>query len=448
MKTIKLDLTGINHYGNVIRRQVEEEFRDLSLCFIIHRNNERPAAIKKFMSELPTPEIAFDYKKAFKSSAYGNQTEAAGLLLRKEYKLFGLLQNTKAVGIIFINLDDVIFSDTAHGLQFLYHLTWHILALNKKYNTYGYLSQVKRSAFFGVDQNKLVLAKNNLMADVFGAVIMQHQGHQNFIKAVAIKRAGDALSSIIGYEAELFPFPISLELTLIVHQDLIQNLGNRNIKILAQAMQISDEVGITYDNNAIKQWWGFSLPAQKMAWMGEKPEKIMGAAIFTSEDAYVRSIAFLLLEFLKIEPSDVRNFSSYNPYTNDEASQRLHSKACEEAFQKLLSKILEDDGLLDFENEIAKMDHEMAHGQPIGWCSPSLRAAVSAYNDAMNDDKNNQLSPIECARNIFDSVTLDFSWTFVEAMAKNIFKRRRNGENVNLDQIIEFVRQKMNSDAA
>ena len=101
------DLTTLEHYCNVVRRQIEEEYRNLSPVFIIHKTGERDKAI-------------IDKKNVIASKPYGNRvfntliqskkkgaahSQFWGVIVNKG-GFFNLLGKKHYTAILFINSDE------------------------------------------------------------------------------------------------------------------------------------------------------------------------------------------------------------------------------------------------------------------------------------------------------------------------------------------------------
>ncbi len=447
---MKLDLAGLDHYANVIRRQVEEEFRDLTLMFILHRSGGRGRAIREALAALPKNEFDLGLQEALRRYASGNTSETAGVFMKRKLEVLGLVKKIKARGVIFINVDEPVFKESSEGLHYLYHLAWHVLMTHEKHNTTETLSRLDRSVFFETSRDRLEMSKCNMMADIFGAVIMQYQGHKNFIQTLAFSRSRATLSPLVGYKAELLPYPMVVEACVIVFEDL-QHTAMRQMKLLRQAMQLAEEVSFTYDDNSIRQWWAFSTPAQEMAWMGEPQEKILGAAIYTSEDAYVRATAYLVSEFMNMEPADIRELANYNPFTNAEVSERMHGRICEDVFHRMVGRIMQEGDLHMVGEETAAMDKKLLSGNPVGWCSPMVKRAAEAFGKALAGpdievgDMNDVFemieapaqSPLEIAAQAFHEARAEFGWERIIAISQIILEARRNGETPDLAEIVK-----------
>src|SRR5690606_11737389 len=130
-------------------------------------------------------------------------------------------------------------------------------------------------------RNALDMAAANLRADAFSALICALQDDYEAIRKLAHMRGLNALVRRSGHTPEYFPFIIAMEATEFAAQQLRRrNLSKK--KLLPAALQAAHEIGKTFDDILLRQWLGFSQPAQDMAWRGFEKDEILSAAINTS----------------------------------------------------------------------------------------------------------------------------------------------------------------------
>lgn len=123
---MSLDLAGIDHNCNVVRRQMEEEFRHISPIFLVHKSGERSRTLvekRNIILAKPYGRKIYDYLTMTKEidqdisiflGTIINQSQLIGIPLKKHY-----------ASIFFINADD--FSDDENAKHYLYHMAWHAL---------------------------------------------------------------------------------------------------------------------------------------------------------------------------------------------------------------------------------------------------------------------------------------------------------------------------------
>ena len=71
-----------------------------------------------------------------------------------------------------------------------------------------------------------------------------------------------------------------------------------------------------------------------MAWSGFSPDQILGAAIHSSPNPFIKSIGNLLAEITQIDPVSKEALQQgYNPYVDMEINQIAHDRHIEETFE-------------------------------------------------------------------------------------------------------------------
>lgn len=211
----------------------------------------------------------------------------------------------------------------------------------------------------------------------------------------------------------------------------IKNL-NKNSRAIPTAIKLTKEIGMTCTAQTIKQWISFARPAQEMAWAGYAPETILGAALYSCENTYVRSIADLVAENMDFKPDLVTTLDGYNPFTDQEANQRLHERKCKETWQKnMLSVRGPEDSKIFYEN-IKKQNRELMEGRPVGWCAYALMQAANVIETAAPQDLNQAITR---AQKTFERESGAVSWENLCRLTRTIFAYRRDGYDITPERL-------------
>ncbi len=423
-----LERTALDHACNVIRRQVQDEFRDLTLFFVVYTSGKRAQALAQAEDSLLSHEAGKAALGLLKQHEQTDKTEFLGLSTGKKEGLLSFLKNPSFLALFFINADD--FETLEDAREQVYHLTWHALDLLERH-TLQNKKQGMAKDVITPEYTSLSLSKSNLIADVFTALTFELQGHHGMIQELAQKRSLLTLQPAVGYRAETYPYPIAVETTQMVFEELRDNFKQKT-KITGRAFQLAKEVGLTHDDRSIKQWWAFSSRAQEMAWMDFEHEKILSAAIHTSEDPYVRSMAHLVSEAMEIKPGPLAELGTYNPFTDQEVNARAHNKACEESFQRAIAKTLETGEPYHFTEEAYRQNKRLSQGHPIGWCAHALIRAGKAFEQ----DNPEKRSQAENAAETFHKANSEISWKIMHKISKKIMRIRRTGLEITADELV------------
>lgn len=374
-----LETAAIEHTCNTVRRQIQEEFPDLTLSFIVYAPGKLAKGVDHKRHEIEAhpagPAILPLLKKAEADKTPFVMAKA------KEKKLIPLLAREKTLACIFLK-EDGTFADTDQLRQHAYELAWH--ALHKI---------IDKDDTLTTDQEGF--AWHNMLADCFSALVMEMQGKKGAVRNLARRRCSLALEAKPGYDAEHYPYPAVMDAAQLIYDDMRKAGNLTKTKLFSQGLEMAREIGITFDRSTVLQWQSFARPAQEMAWLGIDKNRIIGAAVHSSEDPYARSTAYLVAEILSIEPTPVSDISLYNAFTDQEANERHHRKICEETLQNLLSKREPDSNGNIFRIEAIKQNQKLLQGQLIGWCAPALILAGEIFD--RNITENAKLEEVKRA---------------------------------------------------
>jgi|GEM_PF-5630766 len=358
----------IEHLCNIARRQVADEFKDLNLVFIVHPAGKRNEVLQRSHEQLsakPYGKAAFEI---LQRHAANNDSKFAGFLKCDPKGALSYFQKPSYVCLFFINSDQDPDADMARIR--IYNLLWQALDIARQtISRRGQLStqntQIQDND--GVllhPQDKMNQARQNMMADIFTAALMELQGHEGEIKRLGAQRAQESVSCLRGNHPQQSPYPIALEATDIVFQDL-KTMGRD--KPLSLALNMAREVAETLGDDSIKQWWEFASRAQNMAWMGSSAQDVISTSIYTSEDTYVKAAAYIVSEILALEPEMITNLTSYNPFTESEVNAHLHAKRCEQDAKKLAEQCALHEKQDAYEHALRAQCDDLIAGQPLGW---------------------------------------------------------------------------------
>ncbi len=426
---MSLEASIIDHICNVVRREIQEEFPKLTLTFIVHKPGEQLEALMAKAVEIkehPAGTIFYRYlKNALQKPPPDKTSYFAGLSIEKEKKFLPFLGKRKALAIFFLNSNS--FDDVDMIRQHAYNLAWHALNLLKKYNTQNTKSFREVTGVIHPKLDRAGFTFNNMVADIFSAVLLELMGEKGFIGAMARRNSQMLLSKQRGYEAEHYPYLLAIDATQIVFDEFTRTQSTNLQKPIALALKIAEEVGQTFDHNSIRQWWIFSRASQEMAWIGIDKSKILGAAVYSSEDPYVRSTAYLVAEALNIEPTFLSDTKSYNPFADQEANERHHIKFCETTIEHVIKRVEEDKSSMPFIEEAHRLNLLLIEGKPLGWCAPALMHAAKVYEHAAATTATQAVSPLRQAEQAFQESFEGLPWLEIQALHRKIIHYHRSG---------------------
>lgn len=428
-----VDFKIANHTCNVIRRHIKAAFPEFDVIFVVHGENERKKAFNRETQKIlehPAGHIIVDHVRESPVLLQQQRSSFAGLARTQTHGFLGFFRSTNIATLIFINHDRFHAEEDLrnHAL----HLIWHAIILTRN-TTESADKKLQNHIFIEPESNEQNKRHINLTADIFSACFQKLQGKHGVFEALINARMNATLSPEKGFIAENFPFPMCLETLEVVLEDQFEPT-NRKHRHVSESVKIADEIGITYKNTSLLQWASFARPAQEMAWCGFDKEAILGNAIYTSENTYVRSIADMVAEKLHIKPAIVAGVHDYNPFTEFEANQRLHNKKIQENFRNVLQKIYTPDSFGAFLKEAKNQNQKLLSGNPIGWSASALIAAAQSVKSAPPEEWTSD-SLRTLAQQIFDLINKNQNYDTLYAFTQTIFNARRDGILITQDYL-------------
>ena len=418
----------------MISRQVQEIYPEMTLHFVVHGNGQLRERITLSEHEVIRHEAGDTARTILQKVPKTERSSFLGIAVAQEKTLLGLSTKDHIMALFTVNAQD--YADIREARTSIYHLVWHAIDLMDIRKKANYKRKFKSGPMIP-KRSPMNLARANLQADVFAAVMNGLNGDSETLNFVADMRGRSALTSHPERRAEDYPYIIALEACEFAWSELERNKIPRS-RYIETARQLATEVGLTFDEASVQQWWAFSEPAQDMAWRGHKPAEILGASVFTSEDPYVRATGYLVSEVTGIEPSRPREDDSYyNAFANQERNRQLHKERIDSAFEEAVLQGLEEESARPILDAANAQNENLTEGRIIGWCANALQAAAKAFESAMADGA----SPGDAARVKFDDQKMEISWDAIKELGDKIVEQRREGVALTLGHIAEICNE-------
>ncbi len=437
----------LEHTLNVIRRQVADEYPELTLHFITSAPKTPPEATKDTPSndnlyalpDHPAKEAMLNHLKKHPPT----KTTFAGAALTKKTNIPFWRNKDKFLAVCYINIQDMaeqnehLFPTAPEKHQRLigYSLAWKAIDLYLKYkqgqtdsynlNNEDLLTPIHTLA------NRL---RANLISECFAAMLMEQQGDTGTIPKLMKKRSHLCLNKIEKTTPELHPFPISYDATRLVFNDL-QNKDPDKTQLLAHTLFMADEIDGTCDDIILKQWREFCYATQEMAWMDRSRNEILSAATYSSDDPHMRTTAYIIAEALNTDVTPLNNPQYHNPFADQEKYERLHKKTALTMFEQLIITATQEGRPELLMQQALQQNTRLLAGDIIGWCAPALIKTCNAYS---KEDIR-----IELLQELFANILHDTKWSDICKLNRFIMLKKRQSIPITSDVITnEFVRNK------
>ena len=412
--------------------QVRALYPNLDLAFIPHRNGQLHEIIESGEHGLARTGIGKTALGILDKSHNRELSSFLGMAIDHKVKWFGLASTDNLLGIFNINLDE--FENAKKLRHTVYHLLWHAIDLVEVRRRPEYANKF-RSGPMIPKRSPMNLAKLNLQADVFSAVMCQLQGEGDAIHQLAHQRAIDSVIPIHARRAEDYPFVIALESAQYAWRELAALKPQRN-KFMSYALKLAVEMGKTFDDQSIRHWWGFSEPAQDMAWRSFAKDAILGCAVHTSDNPFVRASGHLVADITGIAPlSATRLAGFYNAFASQDQNQVLHRELMEKTFEEAMERGVREESGRPLIAAANQQNENLAEGAILGWCANALQAAGRAFESALSSG----MSPAQAARLEFAGSKDTTSWDTLKKIGESIVSQKRLGFAVTLGNVAEIA---------
>lgn len=416
---------------NLAIAQVQDLYPKLRMMFIPHEDGRLHEVIALSEYEVlqhPAGKIA---QGILNKNNNRELSSFLGLAIHQQAKWMGLSSEESILALFNINTNE--FDEPKDARRAIYHLVWHAIDLLEIRQRPEYAAKFRKGPMIP-KRSPMNMARLNLQADVFAGVMGGLQGEENALDTLAHQRAVDSILPVHARRAEDYPFVIGVESAKYAYEQILASKPMRN-KYMTVARQLAIEIGRAYDDKSIRRWWQFSEPAQDMAWRNIAPDMILGCAVSTSDDAFVRATGHLVSDTSGVAPMPLAKLGgSYNAYINQDRNQILHRELMEKTFEEAIARGVQEESGQPLIAAANEQNENMAEGNILGWCASALQAAARAFEGA----HSNGISPAQAARLEFEGTKDSTSWDSLKKLGETIIDKKRQGLAVTLGSIAEI----------
>ena len=418
--------TILHHLCSLVEADLHEAYPALKTIFIIYEYGQYENALNAKLPDIqkhPAGTCLAEKLKTIKPDSKNLVTFGA-IARPQKHTLPGFLWRKKSIVCLYVNAD--AFDNEEEAKLTLYHNIFLTLHLYETLKTAPPNENAISITSYPKDASYL-----NMLGDAFAAFFFELSDRTGMIKTLAKKRCLQSLEKTLKYPAEIMPFPIIIDMANLVFKDM----KHQKQKALPLAYAMTKEVELTCDDNITRQWLSFIGPAIEMAWSNASIKDILGAAAYTSESVFNRSIAYLISEILTTEPTSLNNLPSFNPFMDIEAQDRLHKRRCQEKLEASISNNAKADTKTLLKAAKKQCD-QFLDGNIIGWCAPALIEAALKIELHKNTAKCREEIQL-----VFQNTAYNLSWPAVKAVHHDLTNLRRNGQTATIVDMIEFLRR-------
>lgn len=424
------------HIFSAIRREVAEEFKALTLLFEVNETcdvtealhskrleiNEHPAGTALLQAPKPSPDSTALFH------VYGPG-------LRTKKRLFNLGTKEQCLFLGVISKQSLSFyEEETFAAQYLGY-AYVFKALYGYFHESGKLKpEIDEPGEPDAAQKRVDLLRMNLMADAFAAMLMEHKGVKGAIQRLVKRYCELSVKSTVNMFPEYHPLPMAIDGLQVVFKDLKDDTPPK-MGQLEHFMMMAIEIGQTYDDLSLQQWTRFCLGTQDMVWADYSANEILSAAIYGSDDPYIRSNAYICAESLNTNPVPLKNTDMYNPFSDDETNERSHLRLCRVTFIEAINSVNHNDDSKIFLDKALKQTKKLLQGHPLGWCAPALIEAENAYRLFQEDPKREE----DTIQNAFHGACSTVKWFDLKRFNRFVIAQKRRGISLSLKDVITLI---------
>jgi len=415
-----------------VSQQIQQAYEGLSLFFVVHRAGQMRESIALAEHEIISHRAGVAARAIIRKHSNSEKSSFLGLAISSKKTMFGFKRQDMLLGLLNINVDE--FQTELEARAKIYSLAWHAIDLYEIRQKPQYRKKFKDGPMVP-KRSDMNLAKANLQADSFAAILSALRGEQDLLPHISKSCAQDTLRSLHNNsKPEDMPFVIALDACRLVIEDL-KNDTVAEQDYFTVARNLSVDIGHAFDEESIRQWWSFTIPAQDMAWRGFSQEHILSAAIHSSADPFVRSIGYLVQDVTKVETVNSQLLdNSYNAFIDPSLLSKRHKEMVDTIFEDAVVKGLAESSNRALLNAANKLNEALVEGQIMGWCSNALQDAAQAFERALL----NGASPDQAARMQFEGNKNHPKWDTLKKLGKDIVDQKRQGFAVTMGHIAEI----------
>jgi hypothetical protein len=280
-------------------------------------------------------------------------------------------------------------------------------------------------------------ARVNLRADLMSILFIHDDGYEEALAELAYARSMHVLTRNQGHQPERYAFPLVAQALEFAFKETIGHLSKDKSR-LERYTELATELGDSVTDDQLRLWGRLCDMSQEMAWRGYKPETILGAAVHTSEDAFLKSIMYKVAEYTRTQPQELDHIHTiFNSFVMLDSNRSTHLVMIEHSFDKALEQSLASGGHKPF-LEIAEMqNYEFLQGRFMGWCAGALQSAGQVFLEA----DTMGIPPAQAARIEFDGQSHLPTMLALYKLTKEIISLRNKGEVLQLPDLARLARK-------
>lgn len=429
--------TDINDLENVcagISDNMRTVFPNFNLFFLIGPAEKKPTLVTSVLTKIsghPALNEAFLILKNWTSSP--KKSAFLGLSEGQDDMLFSFKSVPEPKTLGFIAIDTSLYNELTQALHDVYALTAIFLST---YSNHLKNPIHQNGNIFANTSSQIASARLHLKADIYSTLQLIKDGQYDAAGRLAKQRSLETLSPQPHITPEEFPFPIALDIiNYTIEKQLSSTISKYSTDPILSQYQLAEQITACFNIENLQSWLQFANCSQTMAWIGFTPSQILGAAINTSTNPFIKAIGHILAELTNLAPTEESHLpNGYNPFVAEEINKIRHERMIEETCEMVLMHAIEAESHIPLIRVANNQNDALLKGKIFGWCAAALQAAAKAYIGA----KDRGIPPIQAARLEFQSVYLQSDWKLLQQLGQDVIENCRHGKEMTMDHLVKW----------
>lgn len=429
-------LSDIEKYCANISGNIRTTFPYLELHFLIHQRGERSDQITKLLPLLKG-HPAFDKAASILKFRTAGKEGTSFLGIAEgfeEASFFSLKRDKKSLAFIAIELSQYTSVEDAH--LDIYACIAHMFEVLSFIESSQYKTE---TGFLLPKKSQIATSRSNLRADIYSILQLSREGIYDAPQKLAKRRSIETLTPQSSIRPEDYPFPLCLDVTqYAIENHIVSSSIINGTSQMVSLYQLANQISSCFESDNLYTWTQFANNSQTMAWSGFTASQILGAAVNTSTNPFIKSLGHMMAELTNLSPVDEEHLPhGYNPFLADEISQIRHERLVEETFEMIMIHTVEAESHLPLIRVANNQNEGLLKGKISGWCASALHAAAKAYAGA----KERGIPPVQAARLEFQSAQNQSNWKSLLQIAQQSITTWRKGDAVTMGELIKWCKQ-------
>ncbi len=433
------EISSLENYCTTISNDVRGLFPNLNLYFIISNPEKKSNVVSTILEKLsghPALNEAFSILKAYDNRKGGS--DFLGLAEGQERMILSFKKRPITLG--FIAIDTSLYEDLNKATRAVH---FYMSLFLDTYSFHLKKPLVVNGNIFRQKLTPALMCQQNLKADIYSILQLLREGQYDAPQLLAKQRCFESLTPQSSINPEDYAFPIALDVVLYtIEKQIYSTVSSRGLSQILTQYQLAEQITACFELDNFNSWIQFANCSQTMACSGFSPSDILGAAVNTSTNPFIKAIGHMLAELTNLSPTEDTHLSiGYNPFLADEINQIQHERSSEDTFEMVLIHVMEAESHLPLLRVANNQNEALIKGKILGWCASSLHAAAKAYMGA----KDRGIPPLQAARLEFQSAYLQSNWSILKELKAHIVTMYRQGRFVTMNEIQKWAEEQQDA---